>query len=73
VCRPAPRSARFEQLRRERVKRWWRKEGATERGAGPGREVDPRLVLPPIMRQIARKNSLAWMVDYRIDWNGKVA
>jgi 2-polyprenyl-6-methoxyphenol hydroxylase-like FAD-dependent oxidoreductase len=66
--------ARFEQLRRERVERvvaQGRRNG-TGKAPGPVGAWIRDLVMPAVMRQIARKGSLAWMFDYRIDWHSKV-
>jgi 2-polyprenyl-6-methoxyphenol hydroxylase-like FAD-dependent oxidoreductase len=65
----------YERLRRERVEKvvaQGRRNG-TGKAPGPVGRWIRDLVLPPIMRSIAKKNSLAWMYDYRIDWNAPIA
>jgi 2-polyprenyl-6-methoxyphenol hydroxylase-like FAD-dependent oxidoreductase len=73
--RPGQAFAAYEKLRRERVEKvvaQGRRNGTGKAPGAVGRWVRD-LVLPPIMRGIAKRNSLAWMFDYRIDWAEKVA
>jgi 2-polyprenyl-6-methoxyphenol hydroxylase-like FAD-dependent oxidoreductase len=66
--------AAFEKLRRARVEKvvlQGRRNG-TGKAPGPVGAWIRDLVMPVVMRQIAKRGSLAWMFDYRIDWNGKV-
>jgi 2-polyprenyl-6-methoxyphenol hydroxylase-like FAD-dependent oxidoreductase len=67
--------AAYENLRRERVEKVVAqgKRNGTGKAPGPVGAWIRDLVLPPIMRSIAKKNSLAWMFDYRIDWDAKVS
>jgi 2-polyprenyl-6-methoxyphenol hydroxylase-like FAD-dependent oxidoreductase len=63
--------AAFERLRRDRVERIVAQGKRNGDGKAPGvaGAFVRDLVLPVIMRQMARKNSLAWMYDYRISWD----
>ncbi|MGW0064353.1 FAD-dependent oxidoreductase [Streptosporangium sandarakinum] len=66
--------AAFERLRRERVE----KVVAQGRRNGSGKAPGPvgaflrDLVLPTIMRQVEKKDMLAWMYDYRLSWDDPV-
>jgi 2-polyprenyl-6-methoxyphenol hydroxylase-like FAD-dependent oxidoreductase len=75
IADPGEAFAAYEKLRRERVEKvvaQGRRNGTGKAPGAFGRWVRD-LVLPPIMRGIAKRNSLAWMFDYRIDWAEKVA
>ncbi|MFJ2034182.1 FAD-dependent oxidoreductase [Streptosporangium sp. NPDC087985] len=63
--------AAFERLRRERVERIVAQGRRNGSGKAPGvaGAFVRDLFLPMVMRQMARKNSLAWMHDYRISWD----
>ncbi|GAA2894540.1 FAD-dependent monooxygenase [Streptosporangium fragile] len=67
--------AAFERLRRDRVERIVAQGKRNGDGKAPGvaGAFVRDLVLPVIMRRMARKNSLAWMHDYRISWDDPVA
>lgn len=73
---PDPREAfaAFELLRRERVERIVAQGRRNGSGKAPGMlgAFVRDLILPVIMRQVAKKDSLAWMHDYRISWAEKV-
>jgi 2-polyprenyl-6-methoxyphenol hydroxylase-like FAD-dependent oxidoreductase len=73
---PTPRDAitAFERLRRDRVERIVAQDKRNGTGTAPGAlaAFARDLVLPVIMRHMARKNSLAWMYDYRIRWEDNV-
>ncbi|MBP2705580.1 FAD-dependent monooxygenase [Microbispora sp. RL4-1S] len=62
----------YEGLRRERVERIVAYGKRNGDGKAPGRfgAAVRDLVLPVIMRQVERRNSLAWIHDYRIAWDG---
>jgi 2-polyprenyl-6-methoxyphenol hydroxylase-like FAD-dependent oxidoreductase len=66
--------AAFKRLRRERVERVVRHGKRSGDGKAQGRvgAAIRDLVLPVIMRRIVASNSLAWMYDYRIDWDSPV-
>lgn len=67
--------AAFERLRRRRVERivaQGRRNG-TGKAPGPLGAFVRDLALPVVMSRMARRNSLAWMYDYRISWSDKVA
>ncbi|MFI6453561.1 FAD-dependent monooxygenase [Streptosporangium amethystogenes] len=63
--------AAFETARRERVERiveQGRRNGSGKAQGAVGAFFRD-LALPVIMRQVNRRNALAWMYDYRISWN----
>ncbi|MEV0971445.1 FAD-dependent oxidoreductase [Microtetraspora glauca] len=66
--------AAFERLRRERVERIVAQGKRNGSGKAPGvvGAFTRDLLLPTIMRQVAKKNALAWMHDYRISWDDRV-
>ena len=65
----------YEKLRQERVEKvvaQGRRNG-TGKAPGPVGRWVRGLVLPPIMRNLAKKNRQAWIFDYRLDWPTPVA
>ncbi|MER5623138.1 FAD-dependent monooxygenase [Streptosporangium sp. NPDC002544] len=63
--------ATFEAVRRKRVERiveHGRRNGSGKAQGAVGAFFRD-LALPMIMRQVDRRNALAWMYDYRIPWN----
>ncbi|MEV4379586.1 FAD-dependent monooxygenase [Streptosporangium sp. NPDC049644] len=63
--------AAFEAARRKRVERiveQGRRNGSGKAQGAVGAFFRD-LALPVIMRQLDRRNALAWMYDYRISWN----
>jgi FAD-dependent urate hydroxylase len=69
--------AAYERLRRERVERVVAQGARSSSGkaAGPIARVLRDLMLPVILKRVASsgERSLAWMYDYHIDWDEKVA
>jgi 2-polyprenyl-6-methoxyphenol hydroxylase-like FAD-dependent oxidoreductase len=69
--------AAYEQLRRERVERVVAAgvRSSSGKAAGPIARVLRDLMLPVILKRVAgnSEKSLAWMYDYHIDWDEKVA
>jgi FAD-dependent urate hydroxylase len=68
--------AAYEQLRRQRVERVVAQGARSSSGkaAGPIARVLRDLMLPVILKRVASGGrSLAWMYDYHIDWDEKVA
>ena len=67
--------AAYERLRRARVERIVAHGARTSnsKAAGPVGRVLRDLMMPLILKRVARGESLAWMHDYHIDWNAKVA
>jgi FAD-dependent urate hydroxylase len=69
--------AAYERLRRERVERVVAQGARSSSGkaAGPIARVLRDLMLPVILKLVASsgEKSLAWMYDYHIDWDEKVA
>jgi 2-polyprenyl-6-methoxyphenol hydroxylase-like FAD-dependent oxidoreductase len=69
--------AAYERLRRERVERVVAQGARSSSGkaAGPIARVLRDLLLPVILKWVASSSerSLAWMYDYHIDWDEKVA
>jgi FAD-dependent urate hydroxylase len=69
--------AAYERLRRERVERVVGQGARSSSGkaAGPIARVLRDLMLPVILKRVASggEKSLAWMYDYHIDWDEKVA
>ena len=67
--------AAYERLRRARVERIVAHGARTSnsKAAGPVGRVLRDLIMPTILRRVANGGSLAWMHDYHIDWNEKVA
>jgi len=65
----------YEQLRRTRVERIVAHGARTSnsKAAGPVARVLRDLMMPAILKRVANGGSLAWMHDYHIDWNEKVA
>jgi FAD-dependent urate hydroxylase len=65
----------YERLRRTRVERIVAHGARTSnsKAAGPVARVLRDLVLPTILKRVASNKSLAWMHDYYIDWDAKVA
>ncbi|MGI5154290.1 FAD-dependent monooxygenase [Microbispora sp. CA-102843] len=66
--------AAFERLRRERVERVVAqgKRNGDGKAPGAGGAFVRDLILPVIMRQVEKRNALAWMHDYRITWDDRV-
>jgi len=66
--------AAFERLRRDRVERVVAQGKRNGDGKAPGAvgAFVRDLILPVIMRQVAKRNLLAWMHDYRIHWDEPV-
>ena len=67
--------AAYEKLRRGRVERIVAHGARTSnsKAAGPIGRVLRDLMMPAILKRVANGGSLAWMHDYHIDWNEKVA
>src|SRR5215204_5499279 len=67
--------AAYEKLRRGRVERIVAHGARTSnsKAAGPVGRVLRDLMMPAILKRVANGGSLAWMHDYHIDWNEKVA
>ena len=69
--------AAYEGLRRERVERVVAQGARFSSGkaAGPVVRVLRDLMLPVVLKRVASsgEKSLAWMYDYHIDWDEKVA
>ncbi|MEW9532495.1 FAD-dependent monooxygenase [Microbispora sp. NPDC049125] len=66
--------AAFERLRRERVERVVRHGKRNGDGKAPGAvgAYFRDLALPMVMKQVEKRNALAWIHDYRIDWDDRV-
>jgi 2-polyprenyl-6-methoxyphenol hydroxylase-like FAD-dependent oxidoreductase len=67
--------AAYERLRRARVERIVAHGARTSnsKAAGPVGRVLRDLMMPVILKRVASGGSLAWMHDYHIDWDAKVA
>jgi FAD-dependent urate hydroxylase len=67
--------AAYERLRRARVERIVAQGARTSnsKAAGPVARVLRDLMMPLILKRVARGESLAWMHDYHIEWDAKVA
>ena len=67
--------AAYERLRRARVERIVAHGARTSnsKAAGPVARVLRDLMMPLILKRVARGGSLAWMHDYHIAWDEKVA
>jgi FAD-dependent urate hydroxylase len=67
--------AAYERLRRARVERIVAHGARTSnsKAAGPVARVLRDLMMPAILKRVANGGSLAWMHDYHIDWDEKVA
>jgi FAD-dependent urate hydroxylase len=67
--------AAYERLRRARVERIVAHGAKTSnsKAAGPVARVLRDLMMPLILKRVARGESLAWMHDYHIEWDAKVA
>jgi 2-polyprenyl-6-methoxyphenol hydroxylase-like FAD-dependent oxidoreductase len=67
--------AAYERLRRARVERVVAHGARTSnsKAAGPVVRVLRDLMMPLILKRVARGGSLAWMHDYHIAWDEKVA
>jgi FAD-dependent urate hydroxylase len=65
----------YEKLRRRRVERIVAHGARTSnsKAAGPVGRVLRDLMMPFLLKRVANGGSLAWMHDYHIDWNEKVA
>jgi FAD-dependent urate hydroxylase len=65
----------YEKLRRARVERIVAHGARTSnsKAAGPFARIMRDLMMPVILKRVANGGSLAWMHDYHIDWNEKVA
>ncbi|MDH2426893.1 FAD-dependent monooxygenase [Sphaerisporangium sp. TRM90804] len=73
---PAPREAfaAFERIRRDRVERVVAHGRRNGSGKAPGvaGAFLRDLTLPMIMRQVSKRNALAWIHDHRISWDAPV-
>ena len=67
--------ATYERLRRGRVERIVAHGARTSnsKAAGPVGRALRDLMMPVILKRVVRGGSLAWMHDYHIDWDEKVA
>jgi 2-polyprenyl-6-methoxyphenol hydroxylase-like FAD-dependent oxidoreductase len=67
--------AAYERLRRARVERIVAHGARTSnsKAAGPVARRLRDLMMPLILKRVARGESLAWMHDYHIAWDEKVA
>jgi len=67
--------AAYEKLRRGRVERIVAHGARTSnsKAAGPVGRVIRDLMMPFVLKRVANGGSLAWMHDYHIDWDTKVA
>jgi len=67
--------AAYERLRRARVERIVAHGARTSnsKAAGPVARVLRDLMMPMVLKRVAGNGTLAWMHDYHIDWNEKVA
>ena len=67
--------AAYERLRRARVERIVAHGARTSnsKAAGPVARVLRDLMMPTILKRVANGRSLAWMHDYHINWDEKVA
>jgi FAD-dependent urate hydroxylase len=67
--------AAYERLRRARVERIVAHGARTSnsKAAGPVARALRDLMMPAILKRVADGGSLAWMHDYHIDWDEKVA
>ena len=67
--------AAYERLRRGRVEKIVAHGARTSnsKAAGPVGRALRDLMMPMILRRVARGGSLAWMHDHHIDWDEKVA
>ena len=67
--------AAYERLRRRRVERIVAHGARTSnsKAAGPVGRVLRDVMMPMILKHVANGGSLAWMHDYKIEWNDKVA
>jgi 2-polyprenyl-6-methoxyphenol hydroxylase-like FAD-dependent oxidoreductase len=67
--------AAYERLRRGRVERIVAHGARTSnsKAAGPVGRALRDLMMPVILKRVVRGGSLAWMHDYHIDWDEKVA
>ena len=65
----------YERLRRRRVERIVAHGARTSnsKAAGPVTRVIRDMMMPMILKRVANGGSLAWMHDYHIDWDTKVA
>jgi FAD-dependent urate hydroxylase len=65
----------YERLRRRRVERIVAHGARTSnsKAAGPVARVIRDMMMPMILKRVANGGSLAWMHDYHIDWEEKVA
>jgi 2-polyprenyl-6-methoxyphenol hydroxylase-like FAD-dependent oxidoreductase len=69
---PATGFAAYEKERRSRVERVvaYGKRNGSGKAPGPVGAAIRDLVLPMIMRKVAKSSANNWMTDYRIDWDG---
>jgi 2-polyprenyl-6-methoxyphenol hydroxylase-like FAD-dependent oxidoreductase len=67
--------AAYERLRRDRVERIVAHGARTSnsKAAGPVARVLRDLMMPAILKRVDSNKSLAWMHDYHIAWDEKVA
>jgi 2-polyprenyl-6-methoxyphenol hydroxylase-like FAD-dependent oxidoreductase len=66
--------AAFEGLRRERVERIVRqgRRNGSGKAPGPAGAFIRDLLMPVIMRQVAKRDAMAWIFDHRISWDEPV-
>lgn len=74
IAEPAKAFAKYENLRRERVEKVvaWGKRNGEQKAPGPVGRVVRDLVLPVIMKQLAKGDRFRWVYEHRIDWDRKV-
>ena len=67
--------AAFERLRRGRVERVVAqgKRNGDGKAPGAGGAFVRDLILPVVLRQVEKRNALAWMYDHRITWDERVS
>jgi 2-polyprenyl-6-methoxyphenol hydroxylase-like FAD-dependent oxidoreductase len=67
--------AAYERLRRKRVERIVAHGARTSnsKAAGPFARKIRDLMMPMVLKRVSQGGALAWMHDYHIDWNAKVA
>jgi FAD-dependent urate hydroxylase len=66
--------ATYEELRRARVEKIIAMAARrnSEKAAGPIARVLRDLLLPVVMKLLAKPEKMAWQYDYRIDWDAPV-
>jgi 2-polyprenyl-6-methoxyphenol hydroxylase-like FAD-dependent oxidoreductase len=65
----------FERIRRGRVERVVAQgaRSSSSKAAGPIGRIVRDTMLPFVFRYLVTERSLAWMFDYHIDWNSRIA